>query len=200
MKPKLCCSALSGCMIGLLTTAGSLEAAVELSLSPPEQTVQAGVPFSLALKVAGLGNGEAPSLSTFDLEVSYDSAALEFQAAGFGDPLLGDQLELVGPGAITEADSSLMDTVSLFELSLDSAADLNSLQASEFTLATLTFSGLTWGATPLSVSISALGDSDGFPLTADVLGATVTIVPEASTFALVSLGLLALATARRCGR
>jgi hypothetical protein len=199
MKANCHRSLLAGCLTGLLfTVPGSLKAAVEVSLNPAGQTVQVGSPFSLLLAISGLGDGVAPSLGTFDVDVSYDSSALQLESLVLGDGTLGDQLDLFGIGAISEVDSSVPGTINLFELSLDLASDLNSLQAPDFTLANLSFTGLSVGTTALSLTLNSLGDADGFPLDATTQGATVELVavPEVSAAVPVSLALAGLVAAR----
>ncbi len=90
--------------------------------------------------------------------------------------------------------------VHLFQLSLDTPAELNQLQAGQFMLATLLFDAIGAGQSPLTFTVSALGDAGGNPLTADVVGTAVvdvTKIPEPSTLLLLGSGLLAFVSRRR---
>lgn len=156
-------------------------------------------PFSVALVISGLRDFSAPSLATFDVDVLFDSTILGFSSVTFGDPLLGDQLDLSGFGSLSS--HTLGDgTLNLFELSLDDAAVLDALQAGSFTLASITFNALAAGRSPLDLFVDALGDSNADPLTADITNGSVTVaapVPEPSTLLLLASGLAGLVGFRR---
>ncbi|MGZ8239171.1 MAG: PEP-CTERM sorting domain-containing protein [Methylobacter sp.] len=116
----------------------------------------------------------------------------------FGDPSLGDQLAL---GQSAESFFTPRDgSVNLVELSFDTVADLSTLQADSFTLATLSFNALTAGVSPLNISLNAIGDANGDPLPIETITAgSVTVeanangsVPEPATWLLVSLGVLVM--------
>jgi len=165
--------------------------AFTVGLTPSFQTVPVGNPVSVDLYVSGLGNGTPPSLGTFDLNILFDSTILYFNNATFGDPGLGDQLDLFGLGSITSVDDSVPGVLNLFELSLDMPGDLDLFQADSFTLATLTFDTLTTGTSSLSLTINALGDSAGNALSANIQNASVAPVPEPSTAILLAISSLA---------
>jgi hypothetical protein len=57
----------------------------------------------LNIFISGLGDGTAPSLSTFDLDISFDPTILAFSTAVFGDPILGDQLDIWGLGGPSQS-------------------------------------------------------------------------------------------------
>lgn len=168
--------------------------AISISFSPTFRTTTVGSSVAVALAISGLTAGAAPSLSTFDLDVSFDQTILGFSGATFGDPLLGDQLDLFGLGSLAIATPGF-GTVNLFELSFDLPSDLDNLQAGSFTLATLTFSALSVGTSNLGILINALGDSFGNPLSATVQSGSITsrapsTVPEPSSLMLLIIGLL----------
>ena len=173
-----------------------------IGFNPLSQTVSVGSTVTVDLVVSGLADNAAPSLGTFDLNVNFDPSILTFNGAIFGS-----QLDLFGLGDISFATLGV-GTVNLFELSLESAADLDNLQAGAFILAILSFNALSTGTSPLDVSVNALGDSLGNPLSADLVSGSITSlgtsVPEPSTLALVGLALFALtrfrvSAARRSG-
>jgi hypothetical protein len=150
------------------------------------------------LSNTGLGQRAPPSLGTFDLDLHYDDSYLTFVGAEFGDTVLGDQLDLSGSGSNPYGASiSTAGAVNLFELSLDSADDLNAGQADSFTLATLTFAALRTTSSQLSLTINALGDSHGNPLEAAVGSATVSTVPLPSALVLFAPAVAGLPMAVR---
>jgi len=120
--------------------------------------VIAGGATTVSLNVLRLGGGTA--LGAYDVTVAFDQSLLSFASASYGDPLLGDQLDLEGFGTIsgTTPDAG---TTEFFELSLDSSEALLASQATSFTLATLTFNGVATGVSPLTLSINSIGDQDG---------------------------------------
>ena len=188
---------LLGSMFGLAVAfASSAALAISIEFVPSSQSVAAGSPVDVAIRITGLGNLSAPSLGTFDLDVGFDPAILSFSSVSYGDPALGDQLDLLGLGSLT-ATTPGVGSVNLFELSLDLASDLDTLQAGDFTLATLTFDTASAGASALTITVNALGDALGDPLTAS-LGSGSINVPEPALLLLLGAGLAgALGSGRR---
>jgi hypothetical protein len=163
----------------------------------PGQEVELGTPVDVPILIFDLGDRTAPSLSTFDLSVLFDPLILAFNSVDFGDPFLGDQLDLFGLGSITSVGEVPPDLVLLFELSLDSPADLNALQAPAFILATLTFDTVGLGATLVEISANSLGDAFGDPLTADFSSGIVNVIPEPGSALLLAAAAVILAPLRR---
>jgi hypothetical protein len=138
----------------------------------------------------------APSLGVFDVNVSYDPAILQLTGVVFGDPMMGDQLDLFALGNLQDASGSA-GLMTLFELSFDSVDDLNHLQADRFTLATLDFKGLSSGVSGLILTVNSFGDAEGNPLSVTTLDASITVgstgpaaVPEPASALLVVSGVL----------
>jgi hypothetical protein len=122
-----------------------------------------------------LGDGVAPSLGTFDINVNFDPTILEFSDVHYEDPILGNQLDLFGLGSSVTTTPGV-GVINLFELSRDPPGDLNALQAKAFILAQVTFNALAAGASPLSLTTNALGDASGNPITAVVGGGSIGVV------------------------
>jgi hypothetical protein len=172
---------------GLFVAAAFLPAAVNatsLSLAPATQDIGVGGSFELSLRIAGLGDHAAPSLGAFDLDVTFNSALVQFDSVSFGDPLLGDQLGPVTPSATRSTLS--VGSLNLFSVSLDDPADVDSAQPSEFILATLHFTALAQGSSSFDLVNIIFGDANGDRLALDeTQNAGVNImsqaVPEGAT-------------------
>lgn len=168
-------------LCAMFLAAGTLcHASVILSVDPSSQTVPLGTPASFNVDISGLGNGTA--LGTYDINLGFDPTLLSYASIVFGN-----QVDISGLGDIQSVTPGT-GTVEVFELSLDSATELNSLQASSFTLATLTFDTLATGSnSPVTLSVNALGDAYGNSIAATLQNGSVTIagasssVPEPST-------------------
>ncbi|GJL54194.1 MAG: hypothetical protein NPIRA02_13260 [Nitrospirales bacterium] len=182
--------------------------AVSLDFKTPGQSVLVGERFTVDLTISGLGNFTAPSLGAFDLFVSFEKDVLRFVDVGYGDPILGDQLDISGFGAITSTTATnivnLTGFVNLAEISLDPAAILNTMQPGAFTLARLSFIAEENGQSPFRIEgpgplpgVRALGDSFGNqgplePITTPTGPRFVNVVPEPGTVLLFGSGLAGL--------
>jgi hypothetical protein len=173
--------------------------AVFIAVLPPSQDVPTGASADVGVFISGLGHHVAPALGAFDLDISCDPALLDLMRVTFGDPTLGDQLDLFTLGSISGVTPGV-GVVNVFAESLDDPGDLDALQAGSFLLATLRFGALALGTSPVGVSINALGDAQGNPLPSQVGSGSVTVtprqVPEPATFLLWVAGLAGLAGSR----
>lgn len=168
-------------MAFLLLSTSVANATITLGFGAP---IQSGNSVDIDVVISGLGLDVAPSLSTYDLDILFDSNHLSFLSATFGDSVLGNQLDLFDFGlndSGASLSSSIADAVNIFEVSLDFAADLNDFQADSFTLATLTFDVLKADSSLLSYFVNDLGDADANFLSASLTMAIVTTVPVPAT-------------------
>jgi hypothetical protein len=166
---------------------------ITIGVVPGSQSVTLGSPVNMALNIQGLG--EPPSIGTFDVTLDFDPTILSFASATFGDPILGDQLDPTGGGNTINFFTLGAGSIELFDLSLDSAADLNALQASSFSLVGISFSTVGSGSSLLTLSVNALGDENGDALSASLQSGSVDVntasdVPEPTTVTLGALGVL----------
>lgn len=176
-----------------LVSTGS--SAITVGLDPIGQEVTVGSSIEVGVTISDLGTAGAPSLSAFDLDVSFDDSILAFVGATFGDPQLGDQLDLFGLGGNPVfTDLVAPGLLNLGEVSLVLPADLNALQAEGFTLATITVDALSVGLSPLVLSINDLADADGDPLVGGISSGSInvsdsTAVSEPHLLVLLGIGL-----------
>ena len=185
--------------------------AISLNLVPSSQTALIGDTVNINVNISDLGNNTAPSVSTFDFDVSFDQSVLSYAGTTFGDPTLGDLVDQSGLSSLftqlsifeaVGAVNSAPGTINFFELSLDLPAILDSNQPDAFTLATLNFSAIDTGTSFLNLtSLNALGDSFGNPLVLASSGSTFIEVIQAPSASVSepSAGLLSLAFASGLG-
>ena len=166
---------------------------ITLSVFPSSQNVALGSPMNVSLRITGLGNQTAPSLGTFDLNLDFDPAILSFSSVVFGDPILGDLLDPTGLENTFDFTNPGFGTVELFDLSLDSARQLNTLQPGSFVLGSLVFDTIGVGTSSLNLTVNSLGDADGNALSANVQNGSadvnaVSSVPEPNSGLLLLTG------------
>lgn len=166
-----------------------------LSVSQSFQTVPVGDIFDVQV---GIAFSFDETLSTYDINITFNPQVLSFYSVKFGDQILGDQLDLFGLGANpTFAGEISPGVLNIFELSLDSSADIEALQAGAFILATISFEALANGVSDITPLYNYLGDANGDPLDIGIFSATVEVVPEPSPWMLLGVGLLGIILKRK---
>ncbi len=181
------------CLMYMLYTTAS--ASIMLTAQPDSSILSVGGTTNVSVQVSGLETNVAPSLGTFDLDVVFDPAVLDYVGALFGGVTpMGDQLDLSGLGSLSGASFIAPGTVNFYEVSLDEALTLNAQQSDSFTLVTLYFQALNAGTSQIAINVNALGDADGAALSAETQGTaiTVTAVPLGNSAYLFTLGLACL--------
>ena len=174
--------------------------AVSLTLETASTMVEPSNNFDVALVVSGLGNLGPDSVGDFDIDILYDQGTMAFVGYELGN-LLGDVL---AGEAIDWSWGDLGGSIDVAETSLLSDSELDALQPSSFTLATLTFHYL--GPDPSTISIDdsdpdwtyKVGNAFAAPLLVEV-GDSLTIkpVPEPTTILLLCIGLTGLVGFRK---
>lgn len=152
--------------------------AVTLSLEPPAQDIAVGSTTTVDLTISELGDGVAPSLGAFFVEILFDDSILSLDSVVYGtslgnpDPLAFETDILTTTG---------MGSVSLDEISFLFGFELDALQSDAFILATLTFTGDVAGASALTFGTVDLADA-AFPsntITPEVLlTASITVLSD----------------------
>jgi hypothetical protein len=176
MKAKLTVLALAGVVFsGLGANAATLD------FVPSSSAPTVGTPVDIALRISGLGAGVAPSLGTYDITLAFDPVILGFKSFTFGDPTLGDQLDWSGSGTAAGFDGSVAGSLNVYEVSFALASDLDTLQAAQFILGTVSFDTLSTGTSSLGIGSYLLGDAVGQNLVADLLGSASITVRQPGT-------------------
>lgn len=194
-------SMLTIALAALICGAGPVLAQNGPEITISSDTVSVGGLATVDLSISGLGSGT--QLGAYDLNVGFNPGIVSFASAAFGDPTLGDQLNLEGFGTFSSATPGT-GTVDLAELSFDSAAVLQSSQASAFTLVQLTFDAKSVGTSALDLSINAVSDAYGNGLTPALSDGSITVrgataapeVDSRSAFGALTLLAVSLAVAR----
>lgn len=162
--------------------------------------INLGDAIEVKVQVSNLQNATAPSLGAYDLNLNYAAHLFQISSLVWGDTINGNQLDLNGFGSLHISDDSTIGTLNLFELSFDSAWDLDNLQKDSFTLFSVIFSSLAQGSGNFTIDTHALSDAYGNSLTADAINNTSVAVravnvPEPSGL-LILIGLIALGLTR----
>ena len=146
------------------------------------------VPFlDVSIQVSGL---VTKSLAEYDVTLAFDPALLAHVSTNYGDPVLGDQLELNQPSIQLQPPNVGVGTVEIAQASTDSESDLNTLQLNTFIVAVLHLKPLGVGISPLNLTVHAAGDPLGNAVQTAVLNSSVQTIPEPGVFLLVGFGLV----------
>ena len=143
--------------LSVLLLSGLGEATVTLSLTPSSQSTTIGGTVILDLEIAGLTDYGPGSLGAFALDISYNPDILSFTSVSFG-------LSLGDPDWF-EADPYYDDSVAgdlyLDETSFLSDSELDSIQPANFTLLSLSFTGIAAGFSDLVMQDVVLSYASG---------------------------------------
>lgn len=173
--------------------------AISIDLIANQTAVNVGDSIEVQVRISGLSDASAPALGVYDVNFNYDASLFNFSSILWGDSTLGNQLDLSGFGSLQDSNSGL-GWLSAFEISFDDAADLELLQAGEFTLFSVLLNAISIGSGNFSLAANSIGDAYGNDLFIDTMnGTAVNIrgvsVPEPSSLLLL-IGLIAIVVLR----
>jgi len=157
--------------------------AISLSFSPSTAEINIGGSIDVDLIISGLENDD---LGYFEFDINFDDSIL-----GFNSYSLGNGLGNIAAGDADDWSAGDLGggTINLIEISY--LLDL-SFQSDSFSLATLSFTGVGLGSSPLSYSNIVLGDDWGGALSADTIDGSIDVVPEPATLLLFGIGFIGL--------
>ncbi|WP_049631024.1 cohesin domain-containing protein [Cellvibrio sp. pealriver] len=172
--------------------------AISIDLIADKTTANIGDNIELQVRISGLEGASA--LGSYDVNVHYDSDLFSISNITWGDAVQGNQLDLLGFGSLQDNSSSL-DWLTMLEVSFDEIADLELLQAGEFTLFSILLSAIALGSGDFSLTANTIGDAYGQDLFIDTINSTTVnvnavAVPEPSGVLLLLVGLIAAALLR----
>ncbi len=175
-------------MLGVSVSLNS-QAAFTIDLVTSSPKINLGENVLVQIQGSGLNQSTAPALGDYDVNINFDSSLFAFNNVTWGDSVKGNQLDVNGVGSLFGNDSPSTGLLHFFQTSFDSAVDLESMQADNFTLFSMVFSSIATGNANFSLTSNALGDASGNNLEpAAVNGATtvsVTPVPLPAAFPLL---------------
>ena len=176
-------------------------AEVILSIDPATQSDTPGSTVSMMIRIDGLGDGVPQSLSSFDIDVEFDTSVLSFAGYNLFDDL--------GDISNVEADDFSFGeyaagVVNVSELSYLSTFDLWDFQPGGFALAELLFTinpNATKTTTDVSFTYASLLDGEGFLLNnfGGVRNASVS-VPAPATVLMMGIALVALSFRKKSNK
>ncbi len=179
--------ALAGLMAPGIASADSL---LTLGLTPATSTVSWNSTITLTLSISGLTltSYSDRSLGGYDITLDYDSSYLSVASVTYGS-----SVSLGNSDAYQSYDSSTAGALYLSEIASGTNSDLHAVQGNGFTIATITFNVLSsTGSTSVSIdSSSDASDGNSNSMTINsTTGATINVVPEPSTYALLVVAVL----------
>ncbi len=151
--------------------------AISIDLIADKSLVSIGDKIELQVRINGLDG--ATALGSYDVNFHYDASLFNVTNITWGDPIQGNQLDLLGFGSLQE-NSSSFGWLTMLEVSFDEIADLALSQAGEFTLFSVLLSAIAIGSGDFSLTTNAIGDAYGQNLFIDKINNTTAHVSTAT--------------------
>ena len=170
----------------LMLCAASTSHALLISVDPLDQVIATGDKAYFDINISGLGDGLAPSVGAYDIDIGFNADILTFHSVSFGTGL-----DVSSFGSFQDITSNT-GNVNLLEVAFAPEVFLDSLQPHSFTLATLVFDTIATGISLLTIDINSISDASGL---IDLTSAMQTIngsieVPEPPSLLILIFGLL----------
>ena len=162
--------------------------AIQIQVNLSDSNVSFGNNVSADIYISDLGGVD---IGAFDFTLSFDDSLFAVNSVSFGT-----DLDVLGLGSISSYSDSGTGELNMYEISLDTVGDLNSLQTEAFSLGTISFGTIGVGLGELSLVVNDLGDAYGNPLYATTINAlyeiSTTAVPEPNILLLFLVGLMVI--------
>lgn len=187
MKKIFACLLTLGLSLSFNANAISIDLIADKNAAIISETIE------LQVRINGLD--DATALGSYDVNFHYDENLFSINSISWGDAVQGNQLDLLGFGSLQDISSNL-GWLNMLEVSFDEIADLELLQAGEFTLFSVLFNAIAIGSGDFSLTTNAIGDAYGQDLFIDTINSTTVnvnavAVPEPSGVLLLLIGLIA---------
>ena len=157
-----------------------LGACLRIAFEPANQTIVIGQTATVNIFVSGLAADSVKEIiGAFDLDVGYDSTIVQATTVAFGS-----ELEDATGASLQDADLSTAGVVDFAEVSLVHDVKLDVSQGDSVQLATLSFTGVSPGTSPLTFLFDHLNDVKGLEalmLFPTVLNGSIAVVPPCPT-------------------
>lgn len=151
---------LASAVVFVAVSAGGSAKAATLEARPSQSSVDVGDAVEVYLVVTGLGAGTAPSLGSYNVELSYDQGVFAFDGYTPSRVLGDTDLHTMSEGAVVGS-----GTIEFYAVSFWPDFDLLSRQDGTVTLLTARFTATASGEPSFDASLVApLGDEHGDPI------------------------------------
>nr|WP_324256869.1 cohesin domain-containing protein [Cellvibrio fontiphilus] len=165
------------CLLALGLSLSLNANAISIDLIADKNVASLGETLELQVRINGLDGTAA--LGSYDVNFYYDANLFSISNITWGDATQGNQLDLLGFGSLQDNSSSL-GWLNMLEVSFDEIADLELLQAGEFTLFSILLSAIAIGSGDFSLTTNAMGDAYGQDLFIDSINNTSVHVSAAT--------------------
>ncbi|EIK47013.1 hypothetical protein O59_001034 [Cellvibrio sp. BR] len=149
--------------------------AISIDLITDKNATSIGETIELQVRINGLD--DATALGSYDVNFHYDENLFSISSISWGDAVQGNQLDLLGFGSLQDSSSNL-GWLNMLEVSFDEIADLELLQAGEFTLFSVLLNTIAIGSGDFSLTTNAIGDAYGQDLFIDSISNTTVNTSE----------------------